>query len=183
MLLIKINKVNFIAVHFLFTAGKKISVWLSFVLNKSPTGRVQSHPLGGCLLPVSSACSLSGHITVHSTGVPVPRVDSVCTTNFLCQQTWALCSRSLAVTLKTSLGLPLATSGNTLLISDSVDAKHISGHPANSFWNPACITFTLVWFLWSTEAALMACQQGQPRYCLVGRGSSVHLDLKEVGGG
>lgn len=101
-------------------------------------------------------------------------MDSVCTTNFLCQQ---------ALTLKTSLGLPLDISGNTLLISDSGDAKHISGHPANSFWNPACITFTLVSFLCSTEAALMDCQQAQPRYCLVGRESSVHLDLKEVGEG
>lgn len=150
MLLIKGNKVNFIVVYFRFTAEKKktIFVWLSFVLDRSPTGRVQSYPLGGWLLPVSPACSLSGHITAHPTGVPAPRADGVCTANFLCERTWAPCSRSLTLTLKTSLGLPLGTLGNTLLVSDSVDADCISGHPANSFWNPACVTSTLVWFFY-----------------------------------
>lgn len=38
-------------------------------------------------------------------------------------------------------------------------------------------------FLCPTEAALMDCQQGQPRCCLVGRESSVDLHLKEVGEG
>lgn len=87
------------------------------------------------------------------------------------------------MTLKTSLGLNLATSGNTRLISNSGDANFISDHPANSFFESClyhlhpCIVFML------NRSSTDGLPAGPARYCLVGRHSSVDLDLKGVGEG